>query len=72
MPVRKFRNVEEMNRPLWRQPGDPQLLRAIRSIWEIAARTSRRTFRPGVYKYASIEEMQSAAVTRSPTDCRDD
>jgi hypothetical protein len=63
MPVRKFRTVEEMNRPVWRTPGSAELLEAIRNVWEFGRRTSRRRFRPGVYRYRSIEEMQKALET---------
>jgi len=57
MPVKKFRNVEALNQPLWRQPGDPQLFRAISRIWAFARRTSPRKFLPGVRKFRSIADM---------------
>jgi len=57
MPIKKFRNVEELNQPIWRQPGDPQLYRAISSIWAFARRTNLRKFLPGVRKFRSIAEM---------------
>jgi len=60
MPVRKFRTVEEMNVPRWRDPGDPELVRVIAELWEIGRRTSQRSFPPGVHKHASIEDMQRA------------
>lgn len=60
MPVRRFRSIEDMKTPRWRDPGDPELFRAIRRLWEIAARTRTRTWSPGVHKYASIEDMQRA------------
>jgi hypothetical protein len=60
MPVRKFRSVEEMNQPVWREPGSTELYRAIREVWDFGERTSRRRFRPGVYKFRSIEEMDAA------------
>lgn len=58
MPVRKFRTVEEMERPVWRPPGDPALFRAMSALWDLRHRTSRRHYPPGVHKHASIEEMQ--------------
>lgn len=61
MPVRKFRSIEEMSEPVWREPGSGELYEAIRRVWEFGRRTSRRRFRPGVYRYRSIEEMQNAA-----------
>ena len=36
MPIRKFRSVEEMNQPVWREPGDPELWEAIKQNWETA------------------------------------
>ena len=60
MPVRKFHSVEEMNLPRWRVPGDPNLMRAMAELWEIARRTSRRSYPPGVHKHTSIEDMQRA------------
>jgi hypothetical protein len=62
MPIRKFRSIEEMNRnqPLWREPGDPMLYRAIAFVWETARRTNPREFQPGVHKFHSIDEMNRA------------
>ena len=60
MPVYKFRSVEEMNQPIWRRPGDPQLYRAIAGVWEMARRTNPRRFPPGVHRYRSIEEITRA------------
>jgi hypothetical protein len=59
MPVRKFRDVSEMEDTLWREPGDPELLRAIASVWDFAARTCPRHFPPGVYRHHSIEEAKA-------------
>ena len=58
MPVRKFRSVEEMEGNTWREPGDPELFRAIRSTWDFAQRTLRPRFPPGVYKHRSIEDAE--------------
>ena len=57
MPVRKFRSVEEMKAPRWREPGDPEIARALADLLEIGRRTSARRFPPGVHRHASIEEM---------------
>jgi len=37
MPVYRFRSAEEMNQPRWREPGDPELYRAIASVTSDAA-----------------------------------
>ena len=59
MPIRKFRTVEEMERPGWREPGDPDLYRAIRRVWEFGQRSNRRRFPPGVYRHRSIDHLNA-------------
>jgi hypothetical protein len=61
MPVRKFRSVEEMNQPVWRQPGDPALYRAIAGVWETGRRLQRHRFAPGVFRFRDIAELEAAA-----------
>lgn len=58
MPVKKFRNLQEMEDSLWRQPGDPRLLQAIASVWRFAAQTCPKRFPPGVYKHRTIEDAK--------------
>jgi hypothetical protein len=58
MPVRKFRDVSEMEDTLWRERG-PELFAAIRRVWDFAARTVQPRFPHGVYKHRSIEEMNA-------------
>lgn len=58
MPVRKFRDVGEMEDSLWREPGDPNLFRAVAGLWDFAERTCGRRFPPGVYRHRSIEEAE--------------
>lgn len=58
MPVKKVRNLQEMEDSLWHEPGDPALWRAIRNVWSFAARTCPQRFPPGVYKHRSIEDAQ--------------
>lgn len=60
MPVRKFRSVEELNRPIWRRPGDPALFRAVAAVWDFGRSTRRQGFSPGVRKFRSIEEMKAS------------
>lgn len=60
MPVRKFRSVDELNRPVWRTPGDPELYRAIAGLWAAGRRLRPRTLTPGVYRYRSIEDLDAA------------
>jgi len=60
MPVRRFHSVEEMSKPVWREPGDPALYRAIEAVWDFGQRTSRPRFRAGVRRFRSIEEMKAS------------
>lgn len=59
MPVRKFRDVSEMEGNTWREPGDPELFRAIRALWDFSDRVLKPRFPPGVYKHRSYEEAQA-------------
>jgi hypothetical protein len=59
MPVYRFHSVEEMNQPRWREPGDPELYRAIAALWSFGQRTGFRRFPPGVYRHRSIEDLDA-------------
>jgi hypothetical protein len=59
MPVRKFRDVSEMEDTLWYERNDPALPRAIASVWDFAARVCPLQFPRGVHKYRSIEEANA-------------
>lgn len=58
MPVRKFRDVSEMEDSLWQTRG-PALFGAIRRVWDFAARTVEQRFPPGVYRHRSVEEADA-------------
>ena len=64
MPVRKFRSVEELNQPVWRQPGDAALYRAIAAVCETGRRTQTRRFVPGVRRFRDIGELEQAEDER--------
>jgi hypothetical protein len=70
MPIRKFRDVAEMEGALWRQPGDPALFRAIAEVWSFAAQTVPRHFPPGVYKHRSIEDAEKLRAQWEEADFR--
>ena len=57
MPVRRFRSVDELNQPVWRTPGDPELYAAIAAIWRLGQYTLGRHFPPGVHKHRSIADL---------------
>ena len=66
MPIRKFRTVAEMEQAHWREPGDPDLYRAIRRLWEFGQRTSRRRFPSGVHRHRSIEDLNAQTARWRP------
>lgn len=70
MPVYRYRSVEEMEQPRWREPGDPALYRAIRGLWTMGQRTVRRRFPPGVYKHPSIERLDAQTEAWAEADFR--
>ena len=59
MPVRRFRDLQQMEDALWREPGSPELFRAIERVWDFASRTCPRRFPPGVHRHRTIEEAQA-------------
>jgi len=59
MPVRKFRDVSEMEDTLWYDRTDPALPRAIARVWDFAARVCPLEFPRGVHKYRSIEHANA-------------
>jgi len=60
MPVRRFRSVEQMNRPVWRTPGDPELYRVMAGLWDSGARLRPMPRQRGVRRFRSIEELDAA------------
>ena len=59
VPVRRFRDVSEMEDALWYERNDPALPRAIASVWDFAARMCPVQFPRGVHKYRSIEDASA-------------
>ena len=56
MPLRKYRSVEEMPAPAWREPLDPQNLRVAGDLSALATRLRPRRFPPGLHKYRSAAD----------------
>lgn len=59
MPVRRFRSVADMEQPRWREPGDPELFKAIEVLWSTGARVVGHRFPPGVYRHRTIEDLDA-------------
>lgn len=64
MPIYKHRSIEAMDAHRWRRAGDPELYRAMAFTWALARRTNPRSFRPGVFKYRDLDEMNQADEQR--------
>ncbi|HEV7510005.1 MAG TPA: hypothetical protein VGS07_34350 [Thermoanaerobaculia bacterium] len=58
MPIKKIRDLQEMEDSLWYEPGDPALWRAIEAAWKFAEQTCPQRFPPGVYKHRTLEDAQ--------------
>ena len=58
MPIRRFRDVSEMEDTLWRDRG-PALFDAIRRVWDFAARSVELRFPPGVYRHRSMADADA-------------
>ena len=75
MPVRKFKTLEEAERSLWLEPGDPRIWEAHLRRWRLHqffARGRAAKLVPGVFKYGSVEEKQREQVRRQPADAGPD
>ena len=59
MPIRKFRDVSEMDDGTWYEPADPALHAAIRRVWAFAERTCPLRFPPGVYRHRSLADADA-------------
>lgn len=70
MPIRRFRDVSEMEGSTWREPGDPELFRAIRSTWDFAQRTTSPRFPPGVHRHPSKEDAEATRETWAEANFR--
>lgn len=59
MPVEKFRSIEDMNAAPLRAPAEERLRRFTRLCARMRTLAQRR-YRPGVFKFRSLEEAQAA------------
>lgn len=59
MPVKKYRDVSEMEGNVWFEPGSQRLFDAMRAVWTLAAQSTKPRFPPGVYKHRSIEDANA-------------
>jgi len=60
MTVKRYRDVAEMPPPSPGIPNDPVTFARIRELWQLSSRLVPPLFRPGVYRYRSIEDSTAA------------
>jgi hypothetical protein len=58
MPVKKFRDVSEMETTAY-HPGSPELFDALRRVWTFSSKICPLEFPPGVYKHRSIDDAEA-------------
>ena len=59
MSVKRYRDVADMPPPERGDPRDPATYARIKELWQFASRLPP-LFRPGVYRYRSVEESDAA------------
>lgn len=60
MPIRKFRDLDEMRRSLWCKELDQDCIRRIAALWARSSEMSPRVYPSGVFKFRNLEEAQAA------------
>jgi len=70
MPVFRYRDVSEMT-DLWREPGDPALMRAIARLWAMSAALAPCRYPPGVYRARDVEQLNRLSDQWSELNVRE-
>lgn len=60
MTVKRYRDVAEMPPPARGDPSDRATYARIKELWRFSSRLVPPLFEPGVYRYRSIEESDTA------------
>ena len=60
MPVQKFKTFQEAKEALWSDTIDAAYLKRMADLWARSDRLHPKRFRPGVYKYKTLEEAEAA------------
>lgn len=59
MPLQRFRSLEEAERALWLDSGDPTILARIGALWRLARQLAPHTVPAGVRRFRNIDEAQA-------------
>ena len=65
MSVKRYRDVADMPPPRRGDPAAPSTVARIKALWSFSGRLAPALFRPGVYRYRTIEESQRAREERT-------
>jgi hypothetical protein len=60
MTVKRYRDAAAMPPPPPGTPHDPATFARIRELWQFSSRLVPSLFRPGLYRYRSIEDSTAA------------
>jgi hypothetical protein len=60
MTVKRYRDIATMPPPTPCMPHEPETFARIRDLWQFSSRLVPPLFRPGVYRYRSIEDSTAA------------
>jgi len=58
MPVRKFRDISEMEEPRY-EAGTPRLFEVIRHVWALSELICPLRFPEGVFRHRTIEDAEA-------------
>jgi hypothetical protein len=58
MPVKKYRDVSEIEEPIY-EPGSRRLFEVIRHVWELSDLIAPLRFPSGVFKHRTIEDAEA-------------
>ena len=71
MSLRKFRTFEDAERALFREPGTPELARAVAWVWAFGTSLACYPVQPrGLKKFRTIEEANADREQRETEHCR--
>lgn len=62
MPIRKYRDISEMEEPV-HEPGSRELYEVIRHVWGLSDRICPLRFPEGVFRHRTIVEAETLRET---------
>ena len=59
MPLQRFRSLEDAERALWLDSGDPSILARLGALWRLSRQLAPHTIPVGVQRFRNIGEAQT-------------